>query len=155
MTNAIDMMNIDRMLNGIYMIRFEYCNSSKGSNWSDGVSHQMSNQSELWNAPMQNKPSRGPPPGLSNNKGGLSGTNTIASTSASGSSTNGWIGSSLSSRVAGTNNWNNGNSGSWPSTWLLLKNMTAQVRSDFYAPKQSNNSNNLYFNEFHFFFYLL
>lgn len=70
--------------------------SSKGSNWSDGVAHQMGNQSELWSAPpMANKTARGPPPGLGNsNKGNLGGTNAITSTATS-SSTNGWIGGNL------------------------------------------------------------
>lgn len=65
----------------------------------------MSN--ELWSAPMTNK-SRGPPPGLGNsNKGNLSGSN--ATTPSTSSSTNGWIGSSLSNRVGGgANNWSSG-----------------------------------------------
>lgn len=56
----------------------------------------MGNQSELWSAPMTNKTgARGPPPGLSNNnKGNLGGTNAITSTATS-SSTNGWIGGNL------------------------------------------------------------
>lgn len=57
----------------------------------------MGNQSELWSAPMANKTARGPPPGLgnnNNNKGNLGGTNAITSTATS-SSTNGWIGGNL------------------------------------------------------------
>lgn len=77
------------------------CYSSKGSNWSDGVSHQMGNQSELWSAPMANKSARGPPPGLgSNNKGNLAGANAITSTATS-SSTNGWIGNLRLSKCHG------------------------------------------------------
>lgn len=80
---------------------------------------------------MSNKPARGPPPGLgTNNKSNIGTGNAIAPTSTGGSATNGWIGSSLAARVGqvGGNNWSSTNNGSWPSTWLLLKNLTAQVR---------------------------
>lgn len=101
--------------------------SSKGSSWSDGVAHQANPSSELWGAPMSNKPARGPPPGLSaNNKANIVAGNIIAPTSTGGNSTNGWIGGGLSGRVGGTN-WASSNNGSWPSTWLLLKNLTTQV----------------------------
>ena len=70
------------------------------------------------------KTARGPPPGLGSNKSGLSG----GSGSMPGSGTNGWIGGSLTGRVSGGgSNWA-GNNNSWHSTWLLLKNLTAQVR---------------------------
>lgn len=110
----------------------------------------MGNQSELWSAPNKTG-ARGPPPGLSNNnKGNLGGSNAITSTATS-SSTNGWIGGNLrlselkkvkhpptkylSPSKSGFSRWNlkkcsicrNSDSGSWPSTWLLLKNMTAQI----------------------------
>lgn len=69
----------------------------------------MSNQAELWGASITNKSARGPPPGLSNtNKANLGASNPITSSSAT-SSTNGWIGSSLSNRVGNANNWSSGN----------------------------------------------
>lgn len=43
---------------------------------------------------MANKTARGPPPGLGNSKANLGGTNAITSTATS-SSTNGWIGGNL------------------------------------------------------------
>lgn len=63
--------------------------------------------SELWPAP---KSSRGPPPGLST-KGSLS---------------NGWSGNLGNSIPWGTSQRNSGNWGG-SSTWLLLRNLTAQV----------------------------
>lgn len=76
---------------------------------------------------MSNKPARGPPPGLgANNKANIVAGNVIAPTSTGGNSTNGWIGGGLSGRVGGSN-WASSNNGSWPSTWLLLKNLTTQV----------------------------
>lgn len=71
--------------------------------------------SELWGAPMVK--SRGPPPGLSN-KGGAN----SAGTAAGGNSANGW--GTISAR---SSSWGI-QSSSWGSTWLLLKNLTPQVR---------------------------
>lgn len=65
--------------------------------------------SELWAAP---KSSRGPPPGLST-KGG-------------GSLANGWSGNLGNSVPWGGSQRNSGNWGG-SSTWLLLRNLTAQV----------------------------
>lgn len=108
--------------------------SSKGNSWSDGVSHQTSTPSELWGTPLPNKQVRGPPPGLSaNNKTNIA-PNAITSTSTSGNSANGWMSGSLTSRIGvGSNNWNN--NGSWPSPWLLLKNLTTQACISFYLRK--------------------
>ncbi|KAJ6641976.1 Protein Gawky [Pseudolycoriella hygida] len=87
--------------------------SSKTNSWSDGGQQQATpTTSELWGAPMS-KSARGPPPGLGSNKAGGNG---------SGAGTNGWIGSSLSSR-----NWAVNNNSGWSSNWLLLKNLTAQI----------------------------
>jgi len=108
--------------------------------------------SELWGAPMGK--SRGPPPGLSNkNTAGNAGTgggNSGGGSGGSGSnSSNGWgslgggggAGGSGggSSGTAATTAGGGGRSASWGiqgsaaatwgSTWLLLKNLTPQVRS--------------------------
>lgn len=80
---------------------------SKTNSWSDSTS-------ELWAAPsgLVGK-TAGPPPGLGASKNG----NTTSSTGES----NDWM------------NWNSANSGgnnsngTWYSTWLLLKNLTAQI----------------------------
>lgn len=99
---------------------------SKNSSWSDGVPQATPTTSELWGAPMS-KTARGPPPGLGSNKSGGnssgSGSNAIA-----GNASNGWIGGSLTGRVnSGGSNWTGNNTSGWHSTWLLLKNLTAQV----------------------------
>lgn len=118
---------------------------SKSNNWSDsgavggnvgggGVLPQpTATTSELWGAPMSKTTARGPPPGLAGKgigNGGGSGSTSVG--------TNGWIGSSLSAggngrqSGVGVTNWSSGsggqsNAGGWHSTWLLLKNLTAQV----------------------------
>lgn len=64
------------------------------------------------------KSARGPPPGLGSNKVGGNGST---------AGTNGWIGSGLTGRMSNSSNWAVNNSAGWTSTWLLLKNLTAQV----------------------------
>lgn len=116
-------------------------NTSKASSWSEGAIQSSSNSSELWGVPLPSKSARGPPPGLgvSNNKGATASNATTPSTP--GANCNGWIGGSLPGRIEGSNNsnWtnnnnnnnsnniNNNSNSSWPSSWLLLKNLTAQV----------------------------
>lgn len=121
---------------------------SKSNSWSDGVPQPTATTSELWGAPMS-KTSRGPPPGLGSQKsggGGGNGAGVGGSNAIPGSGTNGWIGSSLTGRVSGGAggvggggnvnaggggggaNWPGVNNSGWNSTWLLLKNLTAQVR---------------------------
>lgn len=73
------------------------------------------------------KTARGPPPGLGSNKSGGNGTGSGSNT-ISANASNGWIGGSLTGRVgAGGSNWAGNNTTGWHSTWLLLKNLTAQV----------------------------
>lgn len=126
---------------------------SKGP-WGDGPVPTPAN-SELWGAP-QNKP-RGPPPGLSsknpngggNGGGAAGGAGQGGGTGSSGSSTssNGWgRGGGGGSGSGGASSWGiqgagatatpgagtagTGTTGTagWGSTWLLLKNLTPQVR---------------------------
>lgn len=80
---------------------------SKTNSWSDSTS-------ELWAAPsgLVGK-TAGPPPGLGASKNG---NNTTAATS----EPNDWM------NWNSTNSGNNSN-GTWYSTWLLLKNLTAQI----------------------------
>lgn len=124
--------------------------SKSGSTWSDSVVAQPpASSAELWGNPLSkssnNAPSsRGPPPGLGSQQK-TPGTNS--------NSSNGWIGSGLggpvgrggsSGVVGGGSNWSGVGGGgvsgvgggvsgsvnpnaSWNSTWLLLKNLTAQV----------------------------
>jgi len=93
--------------------------SSKTNSWSDGVPQATPTTSELWGAPMS-KSARGPPPGLGSSKVG-------GNASASTTGTNGWIGSGLSGRMSNSSNWASNNNAGWTSTWLLLKNLTAQI----------------------------
>lgn len=115
-------------------------NTPKTSSWSEGSIQPSSNSSELWGVPLPSKSARGPPPGLgvSSNKGTAPSITTASSTT--GGNCNGWIGGSLAGRIEGSNNsnWtnnnntnnnNNNSNSSWPSSWLLLKNLTAQVIS--------------------------
>ncbi|SPP88999.1 blast:Protein Gawky [Drosophila guanche] len=94
--------------------------------WSDN-SQQCASTSELWTSPMNKASSRGPPPGLTthvNKSGnGVSGSTSTSSTIAGGA--NGWM--QTRSGVPTTNTtWTGGNT-SWSSSWLLLKNLTAQI----------------------------
>jgi hypothetical protein len=97
--------------------------------------------SELWGAPMGK--SRGPPPGLSNkNAPGNAGAGGAVSSGGGGNSSNGWSNAAVSgggaSGVAGSAAGGSGRSSSWGiqgsaaatwgSTWLLLKNLTPQVK---------------------------
>jgi trinucleotide repeat-containing gene 6 protein len=75
-------------------------------NWSDSAS-------DLWAAPAAIGKAAGPPPGLGASKNG----NTAVATSES----NDWMGWNSSNPST-----NSGN-GNWYSTWLLLKNLTAQI----------------------------
>jgi trinucleotide repeat-containing gene 6 protein len=88
---------------------------SKTGSWSDSTA-------DLWAAPTLNK-TTGPPPGLGGVKNGSNNSSVVASES------NDWIGT-LGNWPPGTGAANagaaGGNSG-WFSTWLLLKNLTAQI----------------------------
>ncbi|KAH8256375.1 hypothetical protein KR032_005303 [Drosophila birchii] len=100
--------------------------------WSDNT-QQCAATSELWTSPLNKSSSRGPPPGLTvaTNKSGNSGGST---SSTSTSTVNGWLQqtprSGGGSGVQTTNTtWNStsGNTSAWGSSWLLLKNLTAQI----------------------------
>lgn len=81
---------------------------TKTNSWSDSTS-------ELWAAPTGLGVGKtGPPPGLGASKNG---SNAAAVTS---SESNDWM------NWNSTNSGNNSN-GTWYSTWLLLKNLTAQI----------------------------
>lgn len=81
--------------------------TSKTNSWSDSTS-------DLWAAPSTiGKTTAGPPPGLGASKNG--------STPAATSEANDWIGWNSS------NASNSSGNGNWFSTWLLLKNLTAQI----------------------------
>lgn len=81
--------------------------------WPENITASTnSNSSDPWGAPM-GKTTRGPPPGLGANK------NTAAAA-------NGWTGNSGGPRSGASNNWPSGNG--WGSCWLLLKNLTSQVK---------------------------
>ncbi|XP_055689927.1 protein Gawky isoform X3 [Lutzomyia longipalpis] len=83
---------------------------AKNNTWSEPMPQPSQTTSELWGVPVS-KASRGPPPGLGANKNGT------------GSTSNGWVPSSIS-RGIGQQGWPN----NWgPSTWLLLKNLTPQI----------------------------
>lgn len=80
--------------------------ATKTNSWSDSTS-------DLWAAPSAiGKTTAGPPPGLGASKNG----NTPATSEA-----NDWIGWNSS------NTSNSSGNGTWFSTWLLLKNLTAQI----------------------------
>lgn len=115
-------------------------NTPKSSSWSEAAVQQNSNTSELWGAPLPIKSARGPPPGLgvNNNKGAS--TSSATTTTPTGNS-NGWISGNMPGRIESSNNsnWTNSNSNSssstWPSSWLLLKNLTAQVSDGGQMPQ--------------------
>lgn len=90
--------------------------SSKTAGWSDSTS-------ELWAAPTIGK-TTGPPPGLGAAKNGSNATGGVA-TSESSEWNLGWGGTSAN--AAGSGASGTGNSSGWFSTWLLLKNLTAQI----------------------------
>lgn len=81
--------------------------TSKTNSWSDSTS-------DLWAAPSAiGKTTAGPPPGLGASKNG--------STPAATSEASDWIGWNSSNSTSSSGN------GTWFSTWLLLKNLTAQI----------------------------
>lgn len=79
---------------------------SKTNSWSDSTS-------ELWAAPTALGKTAGPPPGLGASKNG----NAAVATSEA----NDWM------NWNSTNSGGNNSNGTWYSTWLLLKNLTAQI----------------------------
>ncbi|XP_044734259.1 protein Gawky isoform X2 [Chrysoperla carnea] len=83
--------------------------ATKGT-WGDITPQPTANANELWGAPAMGK--RGPPPGLV--KGGIGGSN---------ATTNGWSGIG-GARSAASGAWGSAN---WGSSWLLLRNLTAQI----------------------------
>ena len=97
---------------------------AKTNSWSDSTS-------DLWAAPSAiGKSTSGPPPGLGSSKNG--------GTPAAGGESNDWMSSGLGNWPSGGGNGGNntgaaqpnsagGNGGNWYSTWLLLKNLTAQI----------------------------
>ncbi|KRF85369.1 protein Gawky isoform X2 [Drosophila virilis] len=88
--------------------------------WSDNS--QQCATSELWTSPLNKSSSRGPPPGLSTNKsGGV--TATTPSPTVAGNS-NGWL---PNRSVPNTNTTWTGANAAWNSSWLLLKNLNAQI----------------------------
>ncbi|XP_017467551.1 PREDICTED: protein Gawky isoform X3 [Rhagoletis zephyria] len=94
--------------------------------WSD--SPQQCAPSELW-ATSMNKTSRGPPPGLGSSKGAgvsVTGVPSVTNSSVVAGSSNGWVVTGGRGVPNSTSGWNTANSG-WNSTWLLLKNLTAQI----------------------------
>lgn len=86
---------------------------SKTGSWSDSTS-------DLWAAPTLSK-TTGPPPGLGGVKNG-------SNSSAVTTEANDWIGG-LGNWPQGTGSGNTGTAGGsgWFSTWVLLKNLTAQI----------------------------
>ncbi|EDV33650.2 uncharacterized protein Dana_GF19039, isoform D [Drosophila ananassae] len=94
--------------------------------WSD-TNSQSGSTSELWTSPLNKSSSRGPPPGLtaSSNKSGNGGSTTSTSTAISGGA-NGWLQTRGGSVQATSTTWSGGNA-PWSSSWLLLKNLTAQI----------------------------
>lgn len=77
---------------------------------------------DLWSG---SKAPRGPPPGLSSNKSG----------SGNGASNaNNWMGliGGRNSGGSAAGNWQSGGSSAWFSSWLLLKNLTAQVSTSYF-----------------------
>ncbi|KAH8269795.1 hypothetical protein KR018_008133 [Drosophila ironensis] len=93
--------------------------------WSD--SSQQCSSSELWTSPLNKSSSRGPPPGLTanSNKPGNAGSSTSTSAAITGSA-NGWLQARSGGAQTTNTTWTGGN-GSWSSSWLLLKNLTAQI----------------------------
>ena len=97
---------------------------AKTNSWSDSTS-------DLWAAPSAiGKSTSGPPPGLGSSKNG--------GTPAAGGESNDWMSSGLGNWPSGGGGGGNntgaaqpnsagGNSNNWYSTWLLLKNLTAQI----------------------------
>lgn len=94
---------------------------AKTNSWSDSTS-------DLWAAPSAiGKSTSGPPPGLGSSKNG--------GTPAAGGESNDWMSSGLGNWPSGGGNNTGaaqpnsagGNSSNWYSTWLLLKNLTAQI----------------------------
>ena len=108
--------------------------------------------SELWGAPMGK--SRGPPPGISNKNtpgsavpgggnsgsgsGGSGGNNNGSGWASAGGSVGGSVGTASNAAAGGggsggvrSASWGIQGSaaGTWGSTWLLLKNLTPQVRN--------------------------
>ncbi|KAH8376030.1 hypothetical protein KR093_005602 [Drosophila rubida] len=92
--------------------------------WSDNT--QQCATSELWTSSLNKSSSRGPPPGLSTNKcgGGSVTTATTVSSSTIAGTSNGWL---PNRGISNTNTtWTAANA-SWNSSWLLLKNLNAQI----------------------------
>jgi trinucleotide repeat-containing gene 6 protein len=87
---------------------------SKSNSWSD------SNTSDLWAAPTGLSKAAGPPPGL---LGASKNGSTPAVTSESSDWMGGWNSSNAGNNSA-NGQWNSSNN---VSTWLLLKNLTAQI----------------------------
>ncbi|EDW99326.1 protein Gawky isoform X1 [Drosophila yakuba] len=95
--------------------------------WSDN-SQQCAATSELWTSSLNKSSSRGPPPGLTanSNKSGNGGNSCTSTPTTVAGGANGWL-QGRSGGVQTTNTtWTGGNS-SWGSSWLLLKNLTAQI----------------------------
>ncbi|KAH8309909.1 hypothetical protein KR059_003557 [Drosophila kikkawai] len=100
--------------------------------WSDNT-QQCAATSELWTSPLNKSSSRGPPPGLTvaTNKSGNGGGST---TSTPSSTANGWLqqtprsGGGTAVQTSNTS-WTSAssNTSAWGSSWLLLKNLTAQI----------------------------
>jgi trinucleotide repeat-containing gene 6 protein len=84
---------------------------TKTNSWSDSAS-------DLWAAPTTLGKTSGPPPGLGASKNG-------STSVASSESANDWMSWNPSGNT-GSGAGNNAN-GTWYSTWLLLKNLTAQI----------------------------
>jgi hypothetical protein len=96
-----------------------------------------------------NKAPRGPPPGLANKNGVNPGVAGSGSAVASGAS-NGWSmtgmlggGTGGGANRASNSNWQSNTNSGWYSTWLLLKNLTAQVRELKIHIYNLNNNYNL------------
>ncbi|XP_017062674.1 protein Gawky [Drosophila eugracilis] len=95
--------------------------------WSDN-SQQCATTSELWTSPLNKSSSRGPPPGLTanSNKSGNGGNASTPTPSNVTGGANGWLQTRSGSVQTTNTTWTSGNS-SWGSSWLLLKNLTAQI----------------------------
>lgn len=89
---------------------------SKTGSWSDSTS-------DLWAPPTIGKPT-GPPPGLGVPKNG---NNAGTATSEASDWNLGLSNWPPGGSASGAGSGGTGNSGSWFSTWLLLKNLTAQI----------------------------
>lgn len=102
--------------NGVYNLGKVNNGNAGASKTGWGDVNAQAGASELWGAPK----SRGPPPGLTTSKSSGQLVNNPASNS------NGW-GASL-----GSPRWSMGGSSQSPwmgSSWLLLRNLTPQVKS--------------------------